>query len=126
MNGSDFNNSNAPADAQRGSVIAKPQKAFAIAFAVLATALAGCATGLGATAAEHASIAAVSRVEEGTIVDAKATAQNDHAYMIRLRSGELVSVSQSGKQAIKAGTLVVIQFGDNARVIPQNSEIGSL
>lgn len=126
MVGSDFNMSNVSADAQRGSVIAKPQKAFAIAFAVLATALAGCASGLGATATDHASIATVARIDEGTIVAATAAAEAGHAYMIRLRSGELVSVTQADKQAIATGTPVVVQFGDNARVIPQNSSIGYL
>ena len=125
MDGSDFNISNVSADAQRGSVIAKPQKAFAVAFAVLATALAGCASGLGATTAER-SIATVDRVEEGTVVGATTAEKTEHAYMVRLRSGELVSISQSGKRAISTGTLVVIQFGDDTRVIPQNSAIGSL
>lgn len=125
MVGSDSNISNASTDAQRGSVIAKPQKAFAIAFAVLATALAGCASGLGATTAER-SFATVSRVEEGTVVGSAAVADAGHDYMIRLRSGELVSMVQSGKPEIKAGTPVVIQFGEDARVIPQNSSIGYL
>ncbi len=109
-----------------GSTIAKPQKAFAIAFAVLATALAGCASGLGATATEHSAITSVSRLEEGTVVGATAAAEASHAYMVRLGSGELISVKQSGKHVIAPGTLVVIQFGDNARVIPQNSSIGSI
>ncbi|RYD92143.1 MAG: hypothetical protein EOP61_26135 [Sphingomonadales bacterium] len=122
MDGSAFNVSNAPA----GSVIAKPQKAFAIAFAVLATALAGCASGLGAASVEHASISTISRVEDGTVVDAKASAETDHAYIVRLRTGELVSIIQTGKHAIKTGTPVLIQFGDTNRVIPQNSSIGYL
>lgn len=122
MDGSAYSVSNSPA----GSVIAKPQKAFAIAFAVLATALAGCASGLGAVASEHATISSVSRVEEGTVVGASADAQASQAYMIRLRTGELVSITQSGKPAIKTGTPVVVQFGDTNRVIPQNSSIGYL
>jgi len=122
MDGSAFSVLNSPA----GSVTAKPQKAFAIAFAVLATALAGCATGLGASAAEHAPISSISRVEEGTIVGASVVAETSQDYMVRLRSGELVSITQTGKAAIKTGTLVVIQFGDTNRVIPQNSSMGSL
>jgi outer membrane lipoprotein SlyB len=47
---------------------AKPQKAFAIAFAVLATALAGCASGLGANAYEPSQIGRVAHVEEGTVI----------------------------------------------------------
>lgn len=59
-----------PADirADRMPGIAKPQKAFAVAFAVLATALAGCASGLGANTYDAASVGQVARVEEGTIV----------------------------------------------------------
>ncbi len=58
-------------DAFRPSVIAKPQKAFAIAFAVLATALAGCASGLGANSYDPSQVGRVARVEEGTIVAAR-------------------------------------------------------
>jgi outer membrane lipoprotein SlyB len=58
-------------DATRPSVIAKPSKAFAIAFAVLATALAGCASGLGANSYEASQVGRVARVEEGTIVAAR-------------------------------------------------------
>ncbi|RYG33637.1 MAG: hypothetical protein EON93_09285 [Burkholderiales bacterium] len=122
MDGSAFSVSNPPV----GSVIAKPQKAFAIAFAVLATALAGCVSGLGALAPEHASISSVSRVEEGTVVGASAVAETSHDYIVRLRTGELVSITQTGKTAIKTGAPVVIQFGETNRVIPQNSSIGYL
>lgn len=52
----------------RAPRIAKPQKAFAVAFAVLATALAGCASGLGANSYDPSSVGRVARVEEGTIV----------------------------------------------------------
>lgn len=52
--------------------VAKPQKAFAAAFAVLALALAGCASGLGANAYEPSSVGRVARVEEGTIVGVRA------------------------------------------------------
>ncbi len=58
-------------DAIRPSVIAKPSRAFAIAFAVLATALAGCASGLGANSYEASQVGRVARVEEGTIVAAR-------------------------------------------------------
>jgi outer membrane lipoprotein SlyB len=50
------------------SAVAKPQKAFAIAFAALATALAGCASGLGANAYEPGQIGRVAHVEEGTVI----------------------------------------------------------
>jgi outer membrane lipoprotein SlyB len=50
---------------------AKPQKAFAAAFAVFALTLAGCASGLGANTYDRAEIGVVNRVDEGTIVDAR-------------------------------------------------------
>ena len=52
-------------DALKASLIAKPHKAFATAFIVLATVLAGCASGLGAPDAEGASFGSVTRIEEG-------------------------------------------------------------
>lgn len=114
-------------EALKASMIAKPQKAFATAFVVLATVLAGCASGLGVSEAQGASFGAVTRIEEGRIVavhaaDAEAVAQG--AYTIRLRTGELVSVSQAAGMAIPEGTPVVIQYGANTRVIPQNASIG--
>lgn len=46
----------------------KPQKSFAAAFAVLALALAGCASGIGANNYSRSSVGQVARVEEGTVV----------------------------------------------------------
>ena len=57
---------------------------------------------------------------------ASAAAQTGHAYMIRLRSGELVSIPQADAHVITTGTPVLIKFGADARVIPQNSSIGYL
>jgi outer membrane lipoprotein SlyB len=72
MDGSSFNSSGTnSAIVERGSKIAKPQKAFAVAFAVLATALAGCASGLGANNYDRSSVGMVARVEEGTVVGAR-------------------------------------------------------
>jgi outer membrane lipoprotein SlyB len=48
--------------------VLKPQKSFAAAFAVLALALAGCASGLGANSYERSQVGTVSRVEEGRVV----------------------------------------------------------
>jgi len=70
MDGSSFTNS-AVVEGYGASKIAKPQKAFAVAFAVLATALAGCASGLGANSYDRSSVGQVARVEEGTVVDAR-------------------------------------------------------
>lgn len=65
--------SDAPARSRFDSLLpaAKPQKAFAVAFAVLTAALAGCASGLGANTYEPSAIGRVARVEEGTIVAAR-------------------------------------------------------
>ena len=68
MYGCNFPATTAPVEGLRASTIAKPQKAFAVAFAVLATALAGCASGLGANSYDRGSIGTVARVEEGTVV----------------------------------------------------------
>lgn len=168
-------------DTYRAPRLAKPQKAFAAAFVVLATALAGCASGLGANSYDPVSVGRVARVEEGTIVGyrpitiaaspqaskigtlagaalgglagselgggSKANAagtiggavlgglagnaigssagqQSGFAYTIRLPSGELVSIAQAGQYAIPVGAPVLIEYGDRARVIPQQSGYG--
>lgn len=168
-------------DADRAPRVAKPQKAFAAAFAVLAMALAGCASGLGANSYDPASVGRVARVEEGTVVGVRpitiegssqsskigtlagaalgglagselgggrkanaagaiggavlgglagnaigksAGSQPGFAYTIRLPSGELVSVAQAGDYALPVGAPVLIEYGDRARVIPQNTRYG--
>lgn len=114
-------------EALKAPLVAKPQKAFAAAFVVLATALAGCASGLGASASERASVGTVMRFEEGRVVAVRAEGNEGAAYgdyMIRLRTGELVSVAHAGTQAIPEGTPVVIQYGATTRIIPQNASIG--
>ncbi len=171
----------AMSDTDRTQRIAKPSKAFAAAFAVLATALAGCASGLGANSYDPSSVGRVARVEEGTIVGVRpitiegssqsskigtlagaalgglagseigggskanaagaiggavlgglagnaigssASKQAGFAYTIRLPSGELVAVTQAGDYAMPAGTPVLIEYGDRARVLPQRSGYG--
>jgi outer membrane lipoprotein SlyB len=159
----------------------KPSKPFAAAFAVLALALAGCASGLGANTYERASVGTVARVEEGTVVASRsviiegsrtgatvgtaagaalggiagsevggghkantagaivgavaggvignaignsASRQPGFAYTVRLRSGELISITQGGDLPIANGTPVLVEYGERARVIPQNVSIG--
>jgi outer membrane lipoprotein SlyB len=110
-------------DLARPSSIAKPQKAFAIAFAVLTAALAGCASGLGANTSDTASLGRIAPVDEGTVVGQPVSrstgSEAGYAYTIRLPSGELVSVTQASDYAIPAGTPVLVAYGANARVIPQ-------
>jgi len=60
------------ADALKIPLAAKPQKAFAAAFAVLATVLAGCASGLGVNSYDRAAVGMVTRVEEGRVVGVRA------------------------------------------------------
>ena len=112
----------------KAPLLAKPQKAFAAAFVVLATVLAGCASGLGVNSYDSTAIGAVTRVEEGHVVAVRpvgaVTAETGFAYAIKLRTGELVSVSQPNAYEIQAGTPVVIEYGQRARVIPQNASIG--
>jgi len=159
----------------------KPSKPFAAAFAALALALAGCASGLGANTYERGTVGMVARVEEGTVVASRsvviegsrtsstvgtaagaaiggvagsevgggrkantagaivgavaggvignaignaATRQNGFAYTVRLRSGELVSITQGGDLPLANGTPVLVEYGERARVIPQNISIG--
>ncbi len=119
-----------PVDTLKAPLLAKPQKAFAAAFVVLATVLAGCASGLGAkTYDASAPVGMVTRVEEGRIVGVHAAGIgradiSEFAYTIRLLTGELVSVEQPGAYTIPDGTPVVIEYGQRARVIPQNASIG--
>lgn len=112
----------------KAPLLAKPQKAFAVAFVVLATVLAGCASGLGVNSYEGAAIGAVTRVEEGHVIAVRQVeleqAEAGFAYTIRLLTGELVSVSQVSAHEIREGTPVVIEYGRSARVIPQNASIG--
>jgi hypothetical protein len=109
----------------------QPQKPFAIAFAVLALTLAGCASGLGATAEDTSSAGALARVEDGTLLasrpvalDAPAARRLAVAYTVKLRSGELATVEQVSDSPIANGTPVLVEYGDHTRVIPQNRTIG--
>jgi len=60
----------------------------------------------------------------GNMIGKNATRQPGYAYTVRLRSGELVAITQGGDIAIGNGTPVLIEYGDRARVIPQNASIG--
>jgi hypothetical protein len=92
----------------------KPNKAFAVAFAALALALAGCASGLGV--AEPAHTSQLAHVAEGTVL-ASTAVNGGHAQTVRLRSGELVTITQA--DAVAPQTLVLVEFGAAKRVIPQ-------
>jgi len=99
-------------DSLRSSVIAKPQKAFAIAFAVLATALAGCASGLGANSYDTSQVGRVARVEEGMIVAARPitiSAPNSSAKVGTLAGAALGGLAGSelggGDKANAAGAI---------------------
>jgi hypothetical protein len=103
----------------------KPQKAFAIAFAVLALGLAGCASGLGATA-EDASALKLARVEDATLLasrpaalDASAVDRLKVAYTVKLSTGELATISQPNDGLIADGAAVLVEYGDQVRIIPQ-------
>ncbi len=60
----------------------------------------------------------------GNMIGDAATRQNGFAYTVRLRSGELVTITQGGDLPIANGTAVLVEYGERARVIPQNISIG--
>jgi outer membrane lipoprotein SlyB len=60
----------------------------------------------------------------GNAIGKSASTQHGVAYTVRLRSGELVSITQGGDYMIANGTPVLIEYGERARVIPQNVSIG--
>jgi hypothetical protein len=68
-----------PEEDTRAMGLARPQKAFAIAFAALAAVLAGCASGLGAAPSWVSSPGLLSRIEEGRIVAVSRAAVADPA-----------------------------------------------
>lgn len=59
----------------------------------------------------------------GNAVGNASTRKPGFAYTVRLRSGELVTITQGGDLAIANGTPVLVEYGDRARVIPQNISI---
>jgi outer membrane lipoprotein SlyB len=69
-------------------------------------------------------IGAVAGGAAGNAMGKSATSQHGVAYTVRLRSGELVSITQGGEYVIANGTPVLIEYGERARVIPQNVSIG--
>lgn len=60
----------------------------------------------------------------GNAIGNRSTKQPGFAYTVRLRDGDLVTITQGGDIAIGNGTPVLIEYGDRVRVIPQNASIG--
>jgi outer membrane lipoprotein SlyB len=60
----------------------------------------------------------------GNAIGKNATKQPGFAYTVRLRSGELITITQGGDIAIANGTPVLVEYGARARVIPQGASIG--
>jgi outer membrane lipoprotein SlyB len=60
----------------------------------------------------------------GHAIGNSANRQPGFAYTVRLRSGELISITQGGDLPIANGTPVLVEYGERARVIPQNISIG--
>ncbi|MBI1340681.1 glycine zipper 2TM domain-containing protein [bacterium] len=56
----------------------------------------------------------------GSAIENSATKKPGFAYTVRLRSGELITVTQGGDLAIANGTPVLVEYGQRARIIPQN------
>lgn len=60
----------------------------------------------------------------GREVERSATRKPGFAYTVRLKSGQLVTITQGGDVAIANGTPVFVEYGARARVIPQSANIG--
>jgi hypothetical protein len=103
----------------------KPQKAFAVAFAVMALGLAGCASGLGVSANDQG-LNKLARVEDGTVLASRpsADAASPVSYTVKLHSGELASIAQPAGVTIADGTPVLVEYNGQIRVIPQNHTVG--
>ncbi len=69
-------------------------------------------------------IGAVAGGAAGNAIDKSANSQHGIAYTIRLRSGELVSITQGEGYVIPNGAPVLVEYGERARVIPQNVSAG--
>lgn len=59
----------------------------------------------------------------GNAIGNSATRKPGYAYTVRLRSGELVTITQGGDLAIANGTPVLVEYGDRTRVIPQGASL---
>ena len=60
----------------------------------------------------------------GREIDKRANTKPGFRYTVRLRnSGDLVTIVQGGDIAMSNGTAVYVQYGDRARVIPQNANL---
>lgn len=57
----------------------------------------------------------------GNAIGKNATKSHGFAYTVRLRSGELVTITQGDDVAIANGTAVLVEYGPRARVIPQGA-----
>jgi hypothetical protein len=103
----------------------KPQKAFAIAFAVLALGLAGCASGLGVSADDQG-LNKLARVEDGMLLASHSVPADPSAisYTVKLHSGELAQIAQADAAPIASGTPVLVEYNEHVRVIPQNRTVG--
>jgi len=87
--------------------------------------LAGGQVGQGRAAnTAGAIVGAVAGGAIGNAIGNSATQKQGFAYTVRLRSGELVTITQGGDMAIANGTPVLVEYGARARVIPQNASIG--
>lgn len=101
--------------------LAKPHTSFAIAFAALAAALAGCASGLGAGSHDMASSGAAFRAEEGTILQIADQMGQQEIYAVRKTTGELVIVAGADSARFNAGTPVLLQYESGSPKIVLNS-----
>lgn len=70
-------------------------------------------------------VGAVGGAIAGQKISQGAGKQNGYEYKIRLdKNDEIISIVQGGDVALPNGTPIFIEYGDRARVVPQNTDIG--
>ncbi|MFC7292463.1 glycine zipper 2TM domain-containing protein [Hirschia litorea] len=70
-------------------------------------------------------VGAVGGAIAGQQINKSAGKQQGFEYKIRLaKDGQIISITQGGDVALPNGTPVFIEYGERARVVPQNANIG--
>lgn len=60
----------------------------------------------------------------GREIEKSATKKAGFRYTVRMNDGELITIVQGGDVAMANGTPVYVQYGQRARVVPRNTDVG--